>query len=337
MSALRTFALALTLPAVLAASQARAAAGPRRLVTIERSPLVDRSLARALSAWTMDVIVVDAPTPPADGPEAVAEGRTIARAHDVEAVAWLVDAGDARTLVLYDAGADRILSREVGGGEIDESTAAAIALSLKSMLRAMAPSPSPESVPKAAVAPPPAPSEDRAADSLRLEVGAGMRARPADRLRFDPSAGAGVVWWPKGLRGRLGAEAHLDVAWSQWDAPSEISTRTWDFGVSAFAHTRLTPARRFAIDFALGGGVHVTQMSVFGATAPSASFTYADPVLETSLAPSLALGSGVEIGLRAGVLLWLLRQEYSLRGRYVDSALGPAEASGGVVVGAPLY
>lgn len=226
----RLAAVALAASVILAAARPAAAEGePSRVIVWGAGPAFEHAASVALSPWLVQVSEIDASPPPAD---AFAQAADRCRAHGARALVWFGRGGGGVALYVYDAQTERLLSRVVPQGPpFDEVSAAAGALSLKTLLRASAvapegereappPAAAPSPSPPAAAAPPPdapparAPSPPARRLEVALEAGArtlGDAAEPrvgsAVRAFWGEADGPGVE-----IAGRVGRGRAVETA-----------------------------------------------------------------------------------------------------------------------------
>lgn len=248
-----------------------------RVVLVAMSDLVFSATAAALGPWSIAVEATDEPAPASD-----ADASALAQAHGATAVAWLAEG----ELVVYDD-LERTSERRAASPPADDASAAAIALSIKTMLRqpvriaVVEPPPPPPVVdePVVTVVAPPAPrpgvhATARLAAGLPLSRPAPTMTRAGVRLSVDaPFAprlafAAGVEAalpgdvTAEGFDGRYGdLAAGLGFEWRQpltarlWLVPSIAGTlhRTHLSGTV----TDPMPKDVTHIDYAYGGEVEV--------------------------------------------------------------------------------
>ena len=130
---LATFALALGL---LAASARPARAAARRIVLMHADADLTRSVDFALYPWDIAVVEVDEPLPDATAPDAVASARSIAKRHSADAIAWIQRTDESATLWFFDASDSSLHSHPLPLSRQDAAQLAAVALTLKTLVRA---------------------------------------------------------------------------------------------------------------------------------------------------------------------------------------------------------
>lgn len=177
--------------AVLASAVPAAGADSGSVALVSPDPALVDAARTALVPWRIRVVTVQEPNPGADMPIAAERARDIASAHRVGAVVWLSESDGAHALWMYDIDDDRTVARRLTSPPpFDAAGAAAVALSIKTLLR------------HSAVAPP---MERYAAKTIR------RAARTPTRLHFESTVGVrlrsgggapesrlglGASWWP---------------------------------------------------------------------------------------------------------------------------------------------
>ena len=203
-------------------------AARQRVVLADPDPELRHAMEQALAPWHLE-IVIEGP-PPADA--AMAQER--ADADTARFVVWRK--GDE--LVVYDRELGFTEQRTSQSGVLDPPTAAAAALTIKTMMR-LPPPPSPTETP--------ASPEGPAASSFKVRIQAGVATRIAHGSEADVTArfsGAAEIrpWasssWRFGLAGDGGTPANVERAsfkgtWSEWAVLGLVSwtyTRgAWEF------------------------------------------------------------------------------------------------------------
>jgi hypothetical protein len=128
---------------VIAARAADAAA--RRLALVNSDSELSRSVSLALSPWGVETIVVDPDSPGSLLPQALHRARALAQELGVDAIAWVSASSDESVLWVYSVEADHLASRLFSKAPpFDSPSAAAVALSLKTLLRTTAIAPEAE-------------------------------------------------------------------------------------------------------------------------------------------------------------------------------------------------
>lgn len=205
-------ALLVLLIAGWSATTAMSAPAPRRRVVLaDPDPELRHAMEQALAPWRLEVVIDGAP--PADA--AMAQQR--ADGDTARFVVWR----DGDALVVYDRELGSIEKRTSRSGVLDPATAAAAALTIKTMMRLPSPPPGPD----------PSGSPAGAAESgPEIRIQAGIATRIAHGSDTDVSArfgGAAMIrpWssagWRFGLAGDGGTSTSVSRAsykgtWSEW-------------------------------------------------------------------------------------------------------------------------
>jgi len=211
----RPAALAAVLAAVLGplASADASPVASQRVVLADADPELHHAVEQVLAPWHLDV-VIEGP-PPTD--TAMAELR--ADADTARFVVWR----DGEQLVVYDRELGFTERRDSRSGVLDAPTAAAAALTIKTMMRL--PPPPPE-VPAPATLPPGEP-EPEGSIEVRLEAGVATRVASGDASTSARLAGAALLrpwslWgWRIGVAADTGTSTSVDRAsfkgtWREW-------------------------------------------------------------------------------------------------------------------------
>jgi hypothetical protein len=330
----------LTIVAALVTSAAEAREG--RVVVIDVDPRVADALVVALSPWSLTVVRAPGPSPTLDVDAASARARVIAAEQHAGAVVWIAPPRppeEQATLWVYDAETLQLAVRPLSAGEpFDYAGAAAVALSVKTVLRASplaAPEPPPEPPPGAAhgtrpevpppEATPPLPaSRPTPQNAWRLETMVAVRAPTGANAVVEPVAALGGSVWPAafGRHGGIGLEIQAGPGVSVETPAFHGELR--EASLEATARVRAQGGRWFALELEGGPGLFLTSL-VGQALLPSGPQLHA-----LRLDPSLAFGGVADVNPSArvsvGVLVdgsALLRfQRYSLDGAPLIS--GPA-------------
>lgn len=241
----RTPALAAALAACFLAAAAWAA--PTRVAVLQPDAELYRAIALALEPWGIETLRSDAPLPRASQPEAAQEALRLGRELDVEAVVWVTAFEDGALLWVFDVGTGDVTTRvSPAAPPFDGASAAAVALSVKTVLRASAVAPPSERFGTHEVSP----SDDRVA---ALEFGAG--AQWVGERWFALRGELAGTWWLPESR-RLGLGAGLASATGLRIATPEFDGQYRELALGAKARLRLVEAPGFATVLSLGGAAH---------------------------------------------------------------------------------
>jgi hypothetical protein len=214
--------------ALLLAAGAPAASGApaaeRRVVLADPDPELKHAMDQALAPWHLEVVVDGAP--PADA----AEAGERAGADTARFVVWR----DGDQLVAYDRAQASLERRASRAGPLDPPTAAAAALTIKTMMRL----PPPQADEPA----PPSVSKHLPSIELRIQAGAATRIARSDTtevsmrlggaVQLRPSRAAG--WWlgvaADGGTSTAVSRASFKGAWSEW---SLLALASWSHPLGA--------------------------------------------------------------------------------------------------------
>jgi len=296
----RRMVLLLCIASLVLLVAADALAARRRVALVKPDANLVRAVGVALSAWDIEVTSADATPPGSTLPDAERRAAAIADASHADAVAWISEGEAGAVLWMYDASTKQVASRVLGDRPpFDEPTAAAVALSLKTMLRSSTVAPEKERFGAGVVVEPPS--------VFRAETEGGGRLLPrgASELR----AALGVSLWPRALGEWLGFAAGASIGpGARVDAPA-FSGRFSDLTLASSLRSRMTTGR-FAFEPSLGASLHFTTLE---GTAVVDTQTLAvhrvDPSIDVGLALDARFGV-VTVGARTTVGYMLSYQRY---------------------------
>jgi hypothetical protein len=332
-----------------AAAQAPLTAA-HRVVLVRPGPALEGAARTALEPWAIEIAVVDGPSPGATAPRANETARELALAHAAGAVVWVSQSEQAYAVWVYDFETDQVVSRRLAGPPpFDAPAAAAVALSVKTLLRHSAAAPESErygaelpptaarataGAPSGAVPPVAASVDLRKADVHSSDGSTDRRSAAAlswldlqldatlgfglarSRGSVEPRFGGMIVWWPQvgsfgvSMRGALGTGVSLDA--------TRVDGLLLDVNTTLAARARGVLLRELQLSAAAGPGLHVTVLD--GSLRTSGRDVRAlrgVPSVELELAADWLASRRFRVGVRGG-LSWLLRpQRYLVRGQPV--------------------
>ena len=305
----RAFGAALAAAAAVFAGDARAAT--HRVAVIDADQALVHALDVALSPWGVEVDEHAVVAPGATMPMATDRARALASDARADAVVWLSSSDGGYALWVYDAESDHASARRLPAAPpFDDTTAAAIALSVKTVLRATTLAPPRERF-GASFA-----SEDT---TWRFDVDVGGAVRTGDPRVVEPRGGVGGGYWPAryayrvgllvGVEGGTGIHVHGDRFTA---SVLDVSLR-----LALAASVRIAPA--IALVPSLGAAAHAVFIDGFVATSGApASLQRIDPAVEPRLLLDFATFAGrVHFGPWIGVA-WMTRsQQVLVRGAEV--------------------
>ncbi len=307
-----------------------AAPGSRDVVAIELDPELSCALRTALSPWGIRVLEARGVSPGPSMPGTSVRARRFAQDHSAAAVVWLSQDAEGFALWVYDAENDRALARPAPPPPFDANVAAALALSIKALLRlttvaSAPPSAAPPRAPEPVGSPvvPPASSLDSHAEwrqQVALYAGARFGLHGLDQpeprygveLRwrvtsiFLPSVRvASDLWLGMGIEG--GTLYEVESA--------ELDGRFWDPSLHVALGLRHPMTEHVALGLSSAVAVHLAGLS---GTALESDTDVAVQKLNSALLlrPELQvrLGGPVHLILQPGGALWVRRQRYTVNG-----------------------
>ncbi len=299
-----------------------ARAAERRIALLQADPELRRAIALSLSPWGVDTVQSDVALPEASLPRALLQAVQLARQLGVDAVVWVSTSHDGSVLWVYDTRTEKITTRVLEGTPpFESSRAAAIALSVKTVLRASVVAPPAERF--GATKPTPARTPDRFALESGLEAWF-----PAQRAAVPRLSLGGVLWLTPGrwLGAGLAFSASRDFEvradgfrghYREQSLASELRLR--------FADQRLLAASAW-----LGAALHVAALE--GAlTADSAAIEVhrVNASFDAGLRVDLKLRGAAYLGLDAQAGYLAGYQRYLVDGAPVFSLWPVALAAGG--------
>jgi hypothetical protein len=240
-------AVLLALVAALAASPTAASGGAPRVAVLEPDGELLRAVALALAPWGLETVRSDTALPVASQPEAVQMASRVAEQLDVQALVWITRAQSGSALWVFDASAGDVTVRMLAETPpFDSAAAAAVALSVKTVLRTSSVAP-----PEERLGSTPEPPDVRRSAALEAGAGYGWVARDALDLRLKF---AGVAW--------LTSAQNLGVSFAVASGPGlpidnpDFRGRYRELTASGEARLRLVRIPGFTANIALGAAVH---------------------------------------------------------------------------------
>lgn len=319
---------------------------PLKVVLLPMNPRLERALRTALTPWKMRVERVD------DRQAAVVQrsvlGATeLARVLGADAVVWLVTRSPTAALWVYDARSDSAAVRSVPGKWLSPALAAALALSVKTLLRSVddpttadAPSDAepetwqhieavtqqtPEVVRATALGtstPPVAISsaEPTSYASWQLTLSGGLRLRARGETA-EPRYGIGVRYVPgDGIGSEHAAPwlgLNIEAGIPQDASRGPLRGEYWDMAAGLSAGVTQPLSRWLRASVALGVELHASSLS--GSLLPDGTETR-----QWRVSPALRLRPGVDVvlgrvivGVEPGAGVFLRRQRYTIDGEAV--------------------
>ncbi len=284
-----------------------ALADPRQVAVLEPDLELLRALDLALSPWGVETVRSDAP-PAASAPEAIRIASGLATKLGVEAVVWISRTEQGSLLWVFDAETDEVSTRMLPSAPpFDGAAAAAVALSVKTVLRASTVAPPGERFGAPLAEPVPTPSGDE--PTLALEIGGALSIRARDEL--EPRLEIAPVLWLGRYFG-LALEAATGPGVSVEKAG--YRGRYNEIVVGGEARFRFFRGSALSASASLGGSAHWATLrgAVDGALEQSVRRLNAS--LDAEAHASVALGAGVYLGASLGAAYFPIYRRYLVRG-----------------------
>jgi hypothetical protein len=299
---------------LLTAASARSE-GQRRIVVLQPDDELFRAISLSLSPWDVETIRSDA-SPQASQPEAVEGASHLARELGVEAVVWISSAERGSLLWVFDARSGDFAVRTLAEKPpFDSAQAAAVALSVKTLLRSSAVAPPAERL----GAQPSAASEEspRAEAGFALELGAGgyWLAKRQAELMIQLAA---VAWIPSARRLGVSLSLSLGPGFRIEDA------RYWghyrEFVVGGRMRYRVLHEPRLSASVSLGGALHFTTFEgTLVERSVESKVSRMNPSLDLETSLSVYVTSAMYLGASAGAAYSPRYRRYLIEGEPVFS------------------
>jgi hypothetical protein len=327
----RRLACLLAIATALLVADASRASDRARVALVAGGGELGHAIEVALTPWGVALVRVPADLPGRDA-DTVERARALARAAHLDAVVWLAPVPGGTTLAcVYQADADRLLTRALGASPpFDDTTAAAAALTVKAMLRSStvappeergAPSPAdvnavPPAVPASASTAPSNPSPPVAAstgpakesptrtDRSSGETGA-LRTAPHRTFEVEAAGGArllttdaaagrvalGAAWTPE-TAGGFGVGADVSLGTGVSVRTEAVDARLVDRAVELSLRRRFRLGTALALVGSVGAGMEWTTLSgAVGAARAPLGVDRFDPSLCAALRAAWNIGA----------------------------------------------
>ncbi len=291
--------------AMLASSSAHAAR--RRVVLVNADAQLLRAVVVTLTAWDIDVVSHQATAPGATLPDAQRRADELAHEVHADALAWISVGKDEAVLWIYDTDTKQIGSRVLSDRPpFDDASAAAVALSLKTLLRSSIVAPEPErfgATPFVRATP----------TWLRVEAVGGARLLPRDTSELR--GGFGLSLWPRAFDELFGFGLALSVGPGARVDSLKFSGRYSDLALSPSIRSTAHFGEHVVLEPALGASLHLTSID---GTAVDESLPVranrADVSLDSAVVLDVRFGV-VSVGFRAGLGYMVRYQRYTVDGQ----------------------
>jgi hypothetical protein len=286
-------------------------AAQRRIAVLQPDDELLRAVSLALSPWDVETIKSDAAPPQPSQPEAVQVASQLAHRLEVEAIVWVSSTERGALLWVFDARAGDITTRMLAETPpFDSAAAAAVALSVKTVLRS------------SVVAPPaerfgaePAPPKGEHVAALELGAGGYWVADQETEVRFELGA---VVWLAAARRLGLGLELSSGPGLNIEDAG--FRGRYREVIAGAKARFRLIREPRVAADVSLGGALHwATLEGILVESSIEKSVSRVNPSLDLETMLSVRIDGAAYFGAALGAAYTPTYRRYLVEGNPVFS------------------
>jgi hypothetical protein len=296
-----------------------ALAEPRRVAVLEPDLELLRALDLALSPWGVETIRSDAPAA-SSAAEAIRVASEQARQLDVQAVVWISQTERGSLLWVFDADTDEVSTRMLASAPpFDGAAAAAVALSVKTVLRASQVAPPAERFgaqaprpPPSVPSPPPAPpaeTQAAGAHTVALELGAALALR--ERNELEPRLElAPVVWFNR----YFGVSLEASAGWGTSVRPAGYRGRYGETAVGGEARLRFFEGSGLSAAVSLGGAAHFATLRGAVDGYPQQTVRRVNGSIEAEAFASVSVGGGVYLGLNGGGAYFPAYRRYLVRG-----------------------
>jgi hypothetical protein len=304
-------------------------AADRRIALVQGDAELQRSVSLALSPWGVETVPTNRPTPGSSLPDGAQRAAELARQLDVDAVVWVSVSGQGAVLWVYEARNDETTTRVlVETPPFESSAAAAIALSVKTVLRATTVAPESERFGAT-----PAQSL-RKAERVAIETGADVHVLAARSV--DPRITIGtVVWFVPPTR--LGAALTLAAGPGVRMENDSYSGRYREIALGWSLRWRFANTDWVAAELLLGSTAHFTALDgAARAGGPPVDIHRFNASVDGGALVELKPTAGVYLGISAQAGYLLAYQRYLVEGNPVF-ALSPIGAVFGGHFGVDLF
>jgi hypothetical protein len=274
----------------------------------------------ALEPWNLEIVVVSDASPGATAPHAITAAREIARAHRAAAVAWLSEQHGQFALWMYDVAGDHAVTRSLSSPPpFDSANAAAVALSMKTLLRHSTTAPEAErfgGLEKVAGAAQPRAAPQPDDSQFDLEGRAGLRLGHTHPTKYEPLLGLGVAWWPNAQWFGLALEVATGPGVPVSDG--DFQGRLIDSEVRLGARLRQRFAEAWQMSVNAGASLQITLID--GTLSPQAQYVQSlrlAPAAYLELEAAFRIDRWLRLGLRAGIVSLFRTRRYWVEGQPV--------------------
>jgi hypothetical protein len=301
----------------------------KRIAVVGMAPSLVIAVSSTLEPWHIEVAAPQEPLPAGSMAAMVQGARGIAAGSEAAAVVWIAHEEGEATLLVYDRAEDKIIALPLAATPpFDDPTNAAVALSIKTLLRhsgLIPPEPGAVTAP-ARPAPPP---------RLLVELLGTARIRPGMTHAIEPRFGLAARWFPAATQRFFALIAGADTGMGTEVDASGFAGRYTDTTAGVAGEARLELGQRWAAGLALGSRVHITELAGQIDGAPDVSEQRFNPSVDLGLRVELRVWR-LELGVWGEASYMARRQEY-LAGAETVLALPELEAGAGMLLGLPLW
>jgi hypothetical protein len=296
------------------------------VVLVEADRQLEHAVSVALSPWGVAASVTYGPTPGTDLPGAARRAAGLARRLRVDAVVWVTATERGSVLWIYDLETDEVSTRELAESPpFSDPAAAAVALSLKTLLRATAVAPSTERFG--------APAQKHEPHSERLTLAAGGDVRFLARSTSELRGSVGGVWWFQPAPTRIGLGLSFAAGPGVEVDHPRFTGQFRQLSLSGALTWQVVGNRWLASSLFAGATAHLSELSGFSEPLGQGAVTRrVTPTLDAGTQIDLTLGAGINLGLGVRALYLPRYQRYLVQGEPVLE-LWPIAAEFGVRLG----
>lgn len=290
-----------------------AEAAERRIAVLERDEELLRALVLALSPWGVEPVRSDVPPPLASASEAIPTAARLSQELGVEAVVWVSSTERGALLWVFDAHTGEVMTRFLQvPPPFDSATAAAVALSVKTVLRPSLVAPPPQA--RDQPAPPAVPPSD---PLFAVELGGGGRWLSPGEVQLRGELAA--VAWIAAAR-RLGLSLELSNAPGLRLEDPRFRGRYRELALGGKVRFRLAHGPGASVAVALGGAARWTRLSgTLLADSEQRSVGRLDPSIDLESSAGLGVAGGVYLGAALGATYFPTYRRYLVEGAPVFS------------------
>jgi hypothetical protein len=286
----RGFAVSTSMALAFLLSERAASGETRRVALLNADAELVRAVSIALSPWALQVVALDAQPPPPWVPEAADEARELSVSLDAGAVVWVSVTEKKSAVWVYDAATQRVTSRaQEQLPPFDAPAAAAVALSLKTLLRTSELAPQGERF--GATMAPRSPWPGR----LRLEVSGGARGFAANA--FEPWLVVGAVIWTDRPQAAWGLSLRAAFTTGANVENDSLSGVVREIALSPALRRWFTLSGDVAIVPFAGASLRLTRLdATIAAARRSVSIEHGNPSVDFGVAVPFRVAGPLDVG-----------------------------------------